>query len=169
MIRYLSFYAVLIGVLFQVAPSIAGDIKVGELMVQQPWARASIGQSKAGAAYLTVMNQGSEPDRLVAAEGTVANKVELHAHQMDDGVMKMRRVEAIEVAPGEPTVLKPGGLHVMLMGLKAPLVEGERFPLTLVFEKAGRIEVEVTIQKATDMEPHSGHGGHGAMEKKTDS
>jgi len=166
MIRYLSFYAVLIGVLFQVAPSIAGDTVLGGLMVHQPWARASIGQSKAGAAYLTVMNSGSESDKLIAAEGTVAKKVELHGHQMDDGVMKMRPVEAIEVAPGEPTVLKPGGLHVMLMGLKAPLVEGESFHLTLVFEKAGRIEVEVAIQKATDMEPNSDHG---AMEHKPNS
>lgn len=166
MIRYLSFYAVLIGVLFQVAPSIAGDTVLGGLMVHQPWARASIGQSKAGAAYLTVTNSGSESDKLIAAEGTVAKKVELHGHQMDDGVMKMRPVEAIEVAPGEPTVLKPGGLHVMLMGLKAPLVEGESFHLTLVFEKAGRIEVEVAIQKATDMEPNSDHG---AMEHKPNS
>jgi copper(I)-binding protein len=74
--------------------------------------------------------------------------------------MKMRPVKAIEVAPGEPAVLKPGGLHVMLMGLKAPLVKGQSFPLTLVFEKAGKIEIEVPIGEATAMDHQMDHKGH---------
>lgn len=122
-----------------------------DILVQQPWARASIGAAKAGAAYLTVINQGSETDRLVAVEAAVAKRVELHAHLVAQGVMKMRQVEAVEVAPGEPVILKPGGLHVMFMGLKAPLVEGARFPLTLVFERAGRIETEVLVLQPTAM------------------
>lgn len=131
----------------------------GDILVQQPWARASIGAAKAGAAYMTVVNQGTAPDRLVAVESDVAARTELHGHLMEQGVMKMRPVEAIEVAPGEPAVLKPGGLHVMFMGLKAPLVEGARFPLTLVFARAGRIEVEITVMAPTAM----GHGhGHGS-------
>lgn len=122
-----------------------------DILVQQPWARASIGAAKAGAAYLTVINQGGESDHLIAVEAAVAKRVELHAHLVEQGVMKMRQVEVVEVAPGEPVILKPGGLHVMFMGLKAPLVEGARFPLTLVFERAGRIETEVLVLQPTAM------------------
>ncbi len=161
MLRYLSLPAALLATALLSNLAAAGDITQGDLTIHKPWARASIGQAQAGAAYLTVMNTGSLPDRLVAAEGDVANRVELHTHMMQDGVMKMRQVKAIEVAPGEPAVLKPGGLHVMLMGLKAPLVKGESFPLTLVFEKAGRVEIEVPIGEATAMEHKMDHGkGH---------
>ncbi|MDJ0945443.1 MAG: copper chaperone PCu(A)C [Kiloniellales bacterium] len=158
MLRYLSLPAILLATALLSNPAAAGDYTLGDLTVHKPWARASIGQAQAGAAYLTVMNKGSLPDRLIAAEGTVANRIELHTHMMDGGVMKMRPVQAIEVAPGEPAVLKPGGLHVMLMGLKAPLVKGESFPLTLVFEKAGRIEIEVPIGEGTAMEHQMDHG-----------
>jgi len=128
---------------------LAHEFKLGDLLIDHPWARASIGKAPNGAAYMTIVTQGNETDRLLAVESDVAKHAALHTHLMEDGVMKMRPVEAIEVASGEPTLLKPGGLHVMLMGLKAPLVEGESFPLTLVFERAGRIEVEVTIENAT--------------------
>ena len=74
--------------------------------------------------------------------------------------MKMRPVEAIEVHPGTPTVLKPGGLHVMLMGLAAPLKKGQRVPLTLTFEKAGSIEVEAMVQGVASMQPGHDEGGH---------
>ncbi len=158
MLRYLSLAAALLVTALLSNLAAAADYTLGDLTIHKPWARASIGQAQAGAAYLTVMNKGSLPDRLIAAEGTVANRVELHTHMMDGGVMRMRPVKAIEVAPGEPAVLKPGGLHVMLMGLKAPLVKGESFPLTLVFEKAGRIEVDVPICEGTAMEHRMDHG-----------
>ncbi len=160
MLRFLSLPAALLATALLSNLAAASDYNLGDLAIHKPWARASIGQAQAGAAYLTVMNKGSVPDRLIAAEGTVANRVELHTHMMEGGVMKMRPVKAIEVAPGEPAVLKPGGLHVMLMGLKAPLVKGESFPLTLVFEKAGRIEIEVPIGEATAMEHQIDHKGH---------
>ena len=131
------------------ASALAHEFKLGDLMIDHPWARASIGQAPNGAAYMAIMTKGDEIDRLVAVESDVAKRIELHTHLMEEGVMKMRQVEAIEVAPGEPTMLQPGGLHVMLMGLKSPLVEGESFPLTLVFENAGRVEVEVKIENAT--------------------
>lgn len=146
------------------APAAAHEFKLGDLHVDHPWARASIGAAKAGAAYVTITNHGSETDRLVAAATPVARNASLHSHLMEDGVMKMRPVEAIEVAPGEPAVLQPGGLHIMLMGLNAPLEEGGSFPLTLTFEKAGSIEVEVQVEKATEMGPGKGmeHQGHGS-------
>lgn len=134
----------------------AHEYKFGDLLIDHPWARASLGQAPNGAAYMTISTAGTEPDRLLAVESDVAKRVELHSHAMTDGVMKMRLVEAIEVAPGEPTLLQPGGLHVMLTGLKAPLKMGESFPMTLVFERAGRVEVEVKIEEATKTDAPAG-------------
>lgn len=139
------------------APALAGDYTLGELRIEQPWARASIGQSKTGAAYLTLNNGGEAIDRLLSVATPAAKHAGLHTHLMDAGVMKMRPVEAIEVAPGAPTVLRPGGLHVMLMGLGAPLTEGASFPLRLTFEKAGTVEVEVRVQGIGAMEPKMDH------------
>jgi len=138
------------------APAGAHEFKLGNLTIDHPWARASIGQAKVGAAYFALINHGEEPDRLIGVETPVAERPALHTHLMEEGVMKMRPVEAIEIDPGAPTLLQPGGLHVMLMGLKAPLVEGESFPLVLTFEKSGSIEIEVTVDSATAMGPHGG-------------
>lgn len=146
----------------------AAEYKVGTIMVSEPWARASASpMAKAGAAYATLVNAGQQMDRLLAAESPVAGKVELHTVLMEGGVMKMRQVNAIEIHPGEPTVLQPGGLHVMLMGLHAPLKEGEVLTVTLTFEKAGKITVEAPIRaagaKGSMGGMSGGHKGHGAM------
>ena len=144
-------------------PAIAHDYKHNGLVVDHPWARATPGQTPNGAAYMQLSIEGAEADRLLSATSPVAERVELHTHIVDDGVMRMRQVEAIEVAPGSPTILQPGGLHVMLLGLKAPLQEGESFPLTLTFENAGTFEVEVDVEAVGSMEPmHEGHDGHGS-------
>jgi copper(I)-binding protein len=133
-----------------------------KVMVQNPWARASVGRN--GAAFMTVANTGTSDDRLVAAKGNVARRVELHTHLMEGNVMKMRQVDAIPVPAGRSVTLKPGGLHVMMIGLEKKLVEGESFPLTLVFEKAGEITVTVPIGKIGAMGPDSGASmGHGGM------
>ncbi len=134
----------------------AHDYKVGTISVDHPWARATAGQAPNGAAFMLLTNAGDQADYLVGAATDVADRVELHQHTMEDGVMKMRPVEKIEIAPGGEALLKPGGLHVMLLGLKAPLKEGERFPLTLTFEEAGPLEVEVAVDAVGAME--SGHG-----------
>ncbi len=152
--KFLALCALLLGF---GAPALAGDYRVGDLRVEQPWARASIGQARTGAAYLTLNNGGEAVDRLLSVATPAAKHAGLHTHLMEAGVMKMRPLEGIEVAPGAPTVLRPGGLHVMLMGLKAPLVEGESFPLTLTFERAGAIEVQVRIQGIGAMEPKMEH------------
>ena len=135
-------------------------------MVSDPWARASPGAVKNGAAFMTIMSHG-EADRLVSASAPVSEAVELHAHINDNGVMRMRKIPAIDVPAGETVTLKPGGLHVMFIGLKAPLTQGESFPLALNFEKAGTITVQVPIKKVGDMGHGMGHGkkgmnGHGS-------
>jgi periplasmic copper chaperone A len=149
--------ALLVSVLAFTGAATAHEHKLGDLLIEKVWARASIGPAKAGAVYLTIVNTGSEPDRLVGAKTQAAREAAPHVNTMVDGIMKMRPVTAIEVAPGEPTVLQPGGLHIMLIGLVSPLVEGKSFPLTLTFEKAGSIEVEVMIDKAGAMEPSMDH------------
>ena len=122
-----------------------GKHKLGPLMVKAPWARASAGPARAGAAYLGIANAGTEDDRLIGVSAPVAERVELHTHIMSDGVMRMRRVDAVPVPGGKSIELKPGGRHVMLIGLRGPLKEGGTFPLTLIFDKAGTITVTVAV------------------------
>ena len=118
----------------------------GEIEVTKAWARATIGAGDNGAVYVTVVNRGTAPDRLLASETPVSRKAALHGHKMDDeGVMRMRPVEALEIAPGATVTLKPGHLHIMLMGLALPLREGDEFELTLRFEKAGAMTVAVPV------------------------
>ncbi len=119
-----------------------------------------MGRGRVGVAYFTLSNRGSSIDRLVAAATPVAMRASLHTHLMEKGVMKMRRLQAVEISPGEPTVLKSGGLYVMLMGLKHPLTEGESLPLTLTFEKAGTVEVQVTVEKPGAMQSSEMPGYH---------
>jgi copper(I)-binding protein len=127
------------------------------IAVEAPFARASAGQARNGAAYLSIKNTGAHADRLIGAKAAVSKRAELHTHLHENGVMKMRPVDAIEVPANGMAMLKPGGDHVMLMGLTAPLVEGQTFPLTLVFEKAGEIEVMVSVGGVGAM-----GGGHGS-------
>jgi len=126
-------------------PAAAADIMVGEIMISEAFARASAGRARNGAAFLTIMNKG-DADRLLAASAEVSARTELHTHSMDaEGVARMRPVDHIELPAGETVTLQPGGLHVMLMGLNAPLKQGDSFPLTLRFEKAGDVTFDVTV------------------------
>ena len=118
---------------------------LGDIHIMQPWSRPLPPVSVNGAAYMTFMNKGDTPDRLISISTPAAKKAEIHNHTMQDGLMKMRPVGALDITPGDGTLLQPGGLHVMLMGLTEPLVEGQSFPLTLNFERAGSIEVKVMI------------------------
>ena len=136
-------------VAFAVAPVRAAELTVGDLTIEGPWARASIGAARAGAAYLTIVNRGAAVDRLVSVATPLAKRAGLHTTLNEGGVMKMRPAGPLEISPGATTGLEPGALHVMLMGLKAPLVEGESFLLTLTFERAGPVEVTVPILSAT--------------------
>ncbi|MBL8690181.1 MAG: copper chaperone PCu(A)C [Rhodospirillaceae bacterium] len=129
--------------------------KAADLAVEQPWARATPGRAPTGAAYLTLVNRGKDDDRLLGAASPVAAKAELHGHQAATGhaghVMEMRPVAEVQVKAGQTVVFKPDSLHVMLVGLKAPLKEGERFQLILRFAKAGEIQVEVPVGRAGAM------------------
>jgi len=114
-----------------------------EVQVTQAWARATPGKSTIGAAYATVTAPAG--DRLVGAASPVAASVEIHQHTMEGGVMKMRQIDAVPLPAGQPVTLSPGGYHLMLIDLKAPLVAGQSFPLSLRFEKGGTVETQVTV------------------------
>jgi copper(I)-binding protein len=137
-------------------PVLAHDAKVGDLVIMEPWARATIGQVKTGAVYLTVNNHGAAGDRLLAVSTPVAAMAHLHSNIVDAGVMKMRPVEAIDIEAKGSTTLEPGGVHVMLMGVRNPLEEGDVFPMTLTFETAGSVDVEVHVQGIAAMRGGSG-------------
>jgi periplasmic copper chaperone A len=120
-------------------------VKADGIMVEQAWARASAGNATTGAAYATVMG-GSEPDRLVGVSTPVAATAEVHESFTDNGVMKMRAVTALPIPAGKSVTFSPGGYHVMLTGLKKPLVAGESFPLTFRFEHKPPVTVDVPIR-----------------------
>jgi periplasmic copper chaperone A len=142
-------------------PALAAEMaQVGEVLIHEPWARASLGNAPNSAVYMTLETTGAQSDRLVASSTPVAGKAELHSHSMAGDIARMRPVEAVEVAPGAPTVLAPGGLHIMLVGLKQKLAPGDSVPLTLVFEHAGAITIEAPVRA---MAGSGGHGSHGAM------
>ena len=122
--------------------------------VAHPWARATPGGAKVGGAYLEIKAEAGRGDRLIAVKSAVAGAVELHNHIMENGVARMRRVDAIAVPAGASVVLKPGGHHLMLTDLKSPLKEGDLLKMTLVFEKAGEIDVEATVEPIGAMGPH---------------
>ncbi|WP_051303362.1 copper chaperone PCu(A)C [Comamonas composti] len=140
----------------------AHGYKAGPIEIDHPWSRATVAAVPTGVVYFVLRNPSQEEDRLVAVSTPAAEKAELHTHIRDGDVMRMRKVDAVEVAPASTTALEPGGLHVMLIGLKQPLVKGKAFPLTLVFEEAGPVTVQVDVQGATDKAPsHTGSGRDG--------
>jgi copper(I)-binding protein len=143
-----------------VAVALAHDYKLGALEIDHPWARATAPMQKAGGAFLTVTNTGAAADRLVKVSSPAAGKVELHTMTMDGTVMRMREVETIDVPAGGKAELKPGGFHVMLIDLKAPLVAGQTAPLTLTFERAGSITVELAIEAVGAGPMHGGQHKH---------
>lgn len=127
----------------------------GKVMVKNPWARASIGKN--GAAYVTVINPGKSADSLIGASAPVAKRVELHTHKNDNGIMRMRHVRSIPVPANGTVTLQPGGHHIMMMGLTKKLKKGEIFPLTLTFENAGKVTVDVKIGHAGALGNPAGH------------
>jgi len=125
----------------------AQEFKHGSLTIAQPHARATVPGQNTGGGYLRLHNKGPA-DRLIAASTPVSSTVELHSMTMEGDVMRMRELDAIDVPAGKTVELKPGGLHLMLMGLKAPLKAGDNFALKLRFEKAGEVTVQAKVRAA---------------------
>jgi copper(I)-binding protein len=140
----------------------AEDVKAGAISIEGPWARPTVGEGTSTAAYMKIANGGDEPDRLVSVASDAADHVMLHESRMEGEVMKMVHLSGGIAIPAHGTVeLKPLGLHVMVMGLKAPLKAGDALSLTLRFEKQGEVKVDAKVgagpAQAAD---HKTHGQH---------
>ena len=135
----------------------AADVTAGPLRISAPWTRAA-GAGATGVGYMTIRNTGSTPDRLVGARTQAAKAVELHTNMHDGDVMRMRPVAAIDLPPGQEVKLEPSGQHLMLLDLGAPLQRGGHVPVTLVFEKAGEVNIQLSVESAGARGPSSGHG-----------
>lgn len=131
----------------------AAAAETDDIAISDVWARATPGGAQTAAAYATI--EAPAGDRLTGASTPAAQNAELHTMTMDDGVMKMRQVDGIDLPAGKAVTLKPGGYHIMLTGLAKPLAEGQSFPLTLSFAKAGTRDVTVKVQKVGAMGPGS--------------
>lgn len=152
----------------------AQDYTVGDLSLSQAWTRATPPKAKAGGGFVEIVNGGSQDDRLIAVSSDVAAKVELHEMAVTDGIMKMRELEnGIAIPAGETVALKPGGLHIMFMGLNRSFEEGSKVPVVLTFENAGDVAVDLDVAKMGAKSPAGGmdHGsmnhdgsGHGSMD-----
>jgi copper(I)-binding protein len=136
----------------------AQTYSAGNLEIGGPWARATPKGASVGAGYLTITNKGTEPDRLIGGTLAPASRFEVHTTVTEGGVAKMRQITGLEIKPGETVELKPGGMHVMFMGLKQPLTQGQTVKGTLVFEKAGTVAVEFAVQAIGA--PAGTQGGH---------
>jgi copper(I)-binding protein len=131
--------------------------KVGTLVIEAPWTRATPGGARVGGGYLKITNTGAESDRLLGGSLPIAAAVEVHQMSMTDGVMKMRKLEGgLEIKPGQTVELKPGGYHLMFIGLRQGLQQGQPVKGTLRFEKAGSVELEYRVEP---IGARSGEGG----------
>ena len=134
-------FILLLGLLAGVSAS-AGEATI---TAEKAWARATTSAAATGVVYLSLADTGPAADRLVGVATPVAAHADMHIMVMEGNVMQMRPVDAVDVKPGERIQFKPSGLHIMLTDLKQPLTRGERFPVTLDFEKAGKVDVEVLV------------------------
>lgn len=142
-------------------PSIAHDFRAGDIEVGHPWSRPTPPAAKVAGGYVKVTNTGSEPDRLVSVSSPIADRAEIHRSVIENGVASMRPLEGVTVEPGDTVDFEAERLHFMFIEPDRQLRDGDRFPATLAFENAGRIDVEFMVQmraSAPAAEDHSGHG-----------
>lgn len=158
-------FATLAAVLFGVQAH-AQEVKAGDLVITQAWSRATPSGAKIAGGYLTIENKGAAPDRLLGGSGDIAGKVEVHEMAMNNGVMTMRPLDkGLTIEPGKTVKLAPGGFHLMIMDLKGPFKQGDKVPLTLEFEKAGKVALSLDVHGVGAQAPE-GHAGHMDMKKQ---
>ena len=154
----MSFCAVLIGVIAG-SSARAEEVKAGDLVISQAWSRATPNGAKIGTGYFTIENKGTAADKLVGVSGEVSDKIEVHEMSMNNGVMKMRPVDGgLTIEPGKTVKLAPNGYHLMIMDLKGPLKQGGKVPVTLEFEKAGKVAITLDVQGIGAQGPGGGDG-----------
>ena len=152
---------------FLAVPVCAEEVKAGDLVITQAWSRATPGGAKIGGGYLTIENKGSVPDRLIGGSADVADKVQLHEMAVNNGVMTMRPLDkGLTIDPGKTVKLAPGGYHLMLLDLKSPLKQGDKVPVTLEFEKAGKVKLSFDVLGMGAQAPAGAANSGSPMEMK---
>lgn len=150
------------------APGRADDVKAGDLVIKQAWSRATPGGAKVAGGYLTIENTGTTPDRLIGASADIAGKIDIHEMAMENGLMKMRPLDkGVTIEPGKTVTFAPGGYHLMMQELKSPLKQGDKVPVTLEFEKSGKVAVSLDVQSVGAQAPGAAAKG-GQMQKMQD-
>jgi len=139
----------------------AHDYNVGSIHIDHPWSRKVPKGANVAGGYLTIENRGATSDRLISGSSEIADRFEIHEMRMEGTVMKMRPLErGVEIAPGKSVKFGPGGYHLMFLDLKQSPMEAKSFKGTLVFEKAGKVDVEFTVEEMGDMGGGSGDMRH---------
>lgn len=149
-------FRLILGIAFALAGGVKANAQTSSassVVVERPWARATPGGAKTGAAYLTLINNGESKDQLLGATTPVADKVQFHSTTDENGMSRMREIPVIDLAPHGRTTFNPGGMHIVLVDLKQPLKEGQTFSLTLSFARAGKVDVAVPVAKVGAMRP----------------
>jgi len=155
-----GFVIALVVAMCVVGPARADDVMVGNLKLTAAWARATPKGATVGGGYFTITNTGNAADRLVGGTSDISNRFEIHQMSMDKGVMKMREVTSgIEIKPGQTIRFEPSGYHVMFVGLKEPLKQGDHVKATLQFEKAGNASVDFVVESIGARSVGSAPGG----------
>ena len=147
--RFYPTLAMLLWISFPLLASGHG-YQAGAIRIVHPWAMptaASITDGGSGMGYLVLQNAGNKPDKLLSAHTEIARKIELYAHSKVGDIPTMRQVKSVAIPAGGEVRLEPGGPHLVLMGLKQSLEEGQHFPVVLQFERAGKINVDMFVQK----------------------
>jgi len=162
-----SVVAAMTGAFALIGPSARADeVRAGDLVITQAWSRATPKGAKIGGSYLTIENKGTTPDKLIGASSDAAGSIQVHEMSMTNGMMKMRPVEGgLTIDPGKTVKLAPGGYHLMMMDLKNPLKQGDKLPITLDFEKAGKVQVTFDVMGVGAQGPAADSGSKMQMKK----
>ena len=172
---FTTLHKILVATLFTItiggsigSSAFAHEFKVGDLKIDHPHARATVAGAPVSGGYMTITNMGDEDDRLVSASTDFAGKTEIHEMAMDGDVMKMRQLaDGLTIPAGETIILKPGGLHIMFMGLKEQLKKDEKRKATLTFEKSGTIEVNFAVEDTMTIMKNAKAAGAKMMDHST--
>ncbi|HHX8315194.1 TPA: copper chaperone PCu(A)C [Vibrio diabolicus] len=137
--------------------SLAHDYEAGKIHIDHPWSREAPPNAPVIGGFFQLTNHGDSEDALIAAESQIAGHVEIHTHKKEDGVMKMIKIDEVRVPANDSVLFKPGSFHLMIFNPTQALKEGDRFPMTLTFKNAGKVEVEMAVEKQGHMEKHMHH------------
>jgi hypothetical protein len=157
MLKQIKTLAITLVTLIASPISLAHEYEAGKIHIAHPWSREAPPNAPVIGGFFQLNNHGDTEDALIAAESPVAGRIELHNHIMEDGVMKMVKVNEVTVSANGTVALEPGSFHLMIFNPTQPLRKGDRFPVTLTFKNAGKVEVEMAVESKDHMEKHMGH------------